>query len=69
MGADRRFPGLNLQTRYELEAERERLGARLEREVSVLERSSRKGGRSDPAALRSRSDRGCLAARLTEPAG
>lgn len=27
---------LNLQTRYDLEAERDRLGSRLEREVSVL---------------------------------
>ncbi len=27
---------LNLQTRYDLEVERDRLGARLEREVSVL---------------------------------
>lgn len=34
-GTSERF-WLNLQTRYDLEVERDRLGARLEREVSVL---------------------------------
>jgi addiction module HigA family antidote len=38
-GTSERF-WLNLQTRYDLEAEKERLGERLEREVSVLERST-----------------------------
>ncbi|MDD5559741.1 HigA family addiction module antitoxin [Candidatus Methylomirabilis sp.] len=32
---------LNLQTRYDLEVERDRLGSRLEREVSVLVGSAR----------------------------
>ena len=31
---------LNLQTRYDLEVERDRLGDRLKREVAVLERAS-----------------------------
>ena len=31
---------LNLQTRYDLEVEKERLGPRLQREVGVLERSN-----------------------------
>lgn len=31
--------GLNLQTRYDLEAEKDRLGERLEKEVSVLQRA------------------------------
>ena len=31
---------LNLQTRYDLELEKDRLGARLETEVQILERAS-----------------------------
>lgn len=38
-GTSERF-WLNLQTRYDLEAEKERLGKRLEREVTILERST-----------------------------
>jgi addiction module HigA family antidote len=38
-GTSERF-WLNLQTRYDLEVEKERLGARLQQEVGVLERSS-----------------------------
>jgi len=39
LGTSDRF-WLNLQSRYDLEVERDRLGDRLEKEVSVLERAS-----------------------------
>jgi plasmid maintenance system antidote protein VapI len=51
LGTSERF-WLNLQTRYALEVEKDRLGDRLVREVRVLADSRRTRSRSNPALPR-----------------